>query len=43
VTTVFPRQGHYALDEAEVSKYPAPDLTIERIGDLVNLNVGALC
>ncbi|HZU21391.1 MAG TPA: hypothetical protein VE998_01085 [Terriglobales bacterium] len=37
VTTVFPRQGHYALDAAEVSKYPAPDLTIDRIGDLVGL------
>ena len=35
VTTVWPRQGHYALDVAEVSRYPAPDLTIERIGDLV--------
>jgi FMN phosphatase YigB (HAD superfamily) len=31
--TVFPRQGHYAV-ESEVAKYPAPDLTIERIGDL---------
>jgi FMN phosphatase YigB (HAD superfamily) len=36
VTTVFPRQGHYAVD-AEISKYPAPDLTIERIGDLLKL------
>ena len=34
VTTVFPRQGHYALDQAQVSKYPAPDITIERIGEL---------
>jgi FMN phosphatase YigB (HAD superfamily) len=34
VTTVFPRQGHYALDTAEVAKYPKPDLTIERIGEL---------
>jgi hypothetical protein len=32
VTTVFPRQGHYALDVAEVAKYPVPDITIERIG-----------
>ena len=22
VTTVFPRQGHYAFDEKEISKYP---------------------
>ena len=36
VTTVFVRQGHYALDANEVSKYPAADVTIERIGDLLN-------
>jgi FMN phosphatase YigB (HAD superfamily) len=34
VTTVFPRQGHYALDAAEVAKYPKPDITLDRIGDL---------
>jgi FMN phosphatase YigB (HAD superfamily) len=34
LTTVFPRQGHYALDAAEVAKYPAADLTIETIGEL---------
>lgn len=34
VTTVFPRQGHYALD-ASVADYPAADVTIERIGDLL--------
>jgi len=37
VTTVFPRQGHYAVDAELVARYPAPDLTIERIGDLVDL------
>jgi FMN phosphatase YigB (HAD superfamily) len=36
VTTVFPRQGHYALDRAEVAKYRAPDLAIERIGQLLD-------
>ena len=41
VTTVFPRQGHYALDEASVSKYAKPDLTIERIGDLTNFGAEA--
>jgi len=35
VTTVWPRQGHYALDVVDVARYPVPDLTIERIGDLV--------
>jgi FMN phosphatase YigB (HAD superfamily) len=34
VTTVFPRQGHYALDAAQVAKYPKPDITIKRIGEL---------
>jgi FMN phosphatase YigB (HAD superfamily) len=38
VTTVFPRQGHYAFDEKEIAKYPAADLTVERIGDLLNCN-----
>lgn len=42
VTTVFPRQGHYALDAAEVAKYPKADFEIERIGDLINLDLPAL-
>ncbi len=36
VTTVFVRQGHYALDPKIVATYPAPDLIIERIGALLN-------
>ncbi|GIW05421.1 MAG: hypothetical protein KatS3mg060_0226 [Dehalococcoidia bacterium] len=36
LTTVFPRQGHYALDEATVAQYPPADVTIERIGELLN-------
>lgn len=39
VTTVFVRQGHYALDEKVVSAYPPADLTIEHIGALVQLPV----
>jgi FMN phosphatase YigB (HAD superfamily) len=42
LTTVFPRQGHYALDAQEVARYPAPDITLERIGDLVNYNLARL-
>lgn len=38
VTTVFPRQGRYALDAGEVAKYPPADLTIERIGDFQHLD-----
>lgn len=35
LTTVFPRQGHYALDPVNIARYPAADMTVERIGDLV--------
>ena len=42
VTTVFPRQGHYAFDEKEIAKYPPADITIERIGDLLNFDVEQL-
>ena len=39
VTTVFVRQGHYALDEKIVNAYPPADATIEHIGDLLKLPV----
>lgn len=35
VTTVFPRQGIYARDANLLNAFPAADLTIERIGDLL--------
>ena len=41
LTTVFPRQGHNALDPKIVASYPPPDITIERIGDLVNYDMPA--
>jgi haloacid dehalogenase-like hydrolase len=41
LTTVFPRQGHYAL-AADVLSYPPPDLTIERIGQLVDYDLPRL-
>ena len=41
VTTVFPRQGHYALDPHNVGAYPPADLTIERIGDLLGYDFSA--
>ena len=34
LTTVFPRQGHYALDPDNLATYPPADVTIECIGDL---------
>jgi hypothetical protein len=42
LTTVILRQGHYALDSKAVAAYPPADLTIERIGDLVNVGLPAL-
>jgi FMN phosphatase YigB (HAD superfamily) len=42
LTTVWPRQGHYALDPQATATYPPADFTIERIGDLVNYNFPAL-
>lgn len=35
VTTVFLRQGHYALDPKMLSDYPAADISFDRIGDLL--------
>jgi FMN phosphatase YigB (HAD superfamily) len=37
VTSVFVRQGHYALDQKVIGSYPPADFTIERIGDLLQL------
>lgn len=42
LTTVFPRQGHYAHDVVEVAKYPPADITIDRIGDFLNLGMDQL-
>jgi FMN phosphatase YigB (HAD superfamily) len=42
LTTVWPRQGHYALDPKAIATYPPADLTIEHIGDLVNYDLPAL-
>ena len=41
LTTVFPRQGHYAHDPAVLAKYPPADITVEHIGDLVNYDLAA--
>jgi hypothetical protein len=42
VTTVFPRQGHYALDPGIVARYPAADVTVGSIADLLRLDLEAL-
>ena len=41
LTTVFPRQGHYALDTGNVTAYPPADITIEHISDLANYDLSA--
>jgi FMN phosphatase YigB (HAD superfamily) len=42
LTTVFPRQGHYASDAKALGMYPPADITIERIGDLLQYDLPAL-
>lgn len=42
VTTVFPRQGHYALDRQILARFPPADVTIDRIGDLLNHDFSTL-
>jgi FMN phosphatase YigB (HAD superfamily) len=39
VTTVFPRQGQYANDAKTVAALPAPNLTVERVGDLLGFEL----
>ncbi len=39
VTTVFPRQDHYAHDPEILAKYPPADISIERIGDLLDYDL----
>jgi FMN phosphatase YigB (HAD superfamily) len=41
VTTVFPKQGHYALDPQAVAEYPAADIELARIADLTKLDLAA--
>ncbi len=42
VTTVFPRQGHYATDPAILAEFPPADVTVEHIGDLLEHDFAAL-
>src|ERR1700735_5510721 len=42
VTTVFARQGSYARDAQTVGAWPPPDVTIERIGDLLSFDLPRL-
>ena len=42
LTTVFPRQGQYALDPKNLAAYPPADIAIERIGDLMGYDLATL-
>jgi FMN phosphatase YigB (HAD superfamily) len=42
LTTIWVRQGHYALDSKAVASYPLADFMIEHIGDLVNWDASSL-
>jgi len=38
LTTNLPATGHYALDPGNIAAYPRADITIEHIGEIVNLD-----
>lgn len=42
VTTVFPRQGHYARDQDALAVCPRADVSIDRIGDLLHYDIQSL-
>ena len=42
VTTVFPKQGHYAFDPSVLAEYPPADIELAKIGDLLNCDLSAL-
>ena len=42
VTTIFPRQGHYAHDPKALATYPPADVSVERIGDLLGYDLSVL-
>lgn len=42
LTTVFPRQGHYALDVDLCSRFAPADVTVERIGELAEYDLARL-
>lgn len=42
LTTVFPRQGHYAEDPQVIAEYPAADVSVAGIGELASVVVREL-
>jgi haloacid dehalogenase-like hydrolase len=41
VTTVFPKQGHYALDSKALAEYPPADIELAKIADLLAYDLPA--
>jgi len=39
VTTVFPRQGEFALNPVTVAAYPSADITVQHISDLLSFDL----
>lgn len=42
LTTILPRQGHYAHDPAIMSAYPPADITIERLSDMLQYDIATM-
>jgi hypothetical protein len=42
VTTVFPRQGQFAADPQVLASYPPADITVDRIGSLLEVDLANL-
>jgi FMN phosphatase YigB (HAD superfamily) len=42
LTTIFARQGHYALDSRNIAAYPPADVSIERIAELTDMDLAML-
>ncbi len=42
VTTVFPRQGHYALDPLNLQRYQPADVSVDQIGELMDYGCRSL-
>ena len=42
MTTVFPKQGHYAFDPDTLAEYPPADIELAKIGDLLGCDLAML-
>ncbi|MCI0414758.1 HAD family hydrolase [bacterium] len=42
VTTIFPKQGHYAWDPEVLRSYPGADISMDRIGNLMQYDLQEL-